>query len=66
LLAAVGKEYVMPEFLSQWADLSYTIISETLHTATANIMTDQKNNQITAFYPGALLESGKQSILDVT
>lgn len=62
LLWAVGKEYQASDLLQQRADLSHTVVSDTLHTAVANIMTDEKNNQITAFYPGAILESGKQSI----
>jgi len=65
LLGAVGKEYVFSGFLSKRADTWYTVVSDSLHTATANIMTDEKNNQITAFYPGAILESGKQSVATV-
>jgi len=65
LLGAIGKEYKASEFMKTRANWEYTVVSESLHTATANIMTDEKNNQITAFYPWALLESGKQSVLDV-
>ncbi len=60
LLWAVWKERKANEFSEKWIDYSYTVVSETLHTATANIMTDEDNNQITAFYPGAILESIKQ------
>lgn len=65
LLGAVGKEFVFADFMQQWVDMQYTVISESLHTAVANIMTDEKNNQITAFYPGAIAESWKQSIPDI-
>lgn len=62
LLWAVWSEWSASNFCSQWVDYTHTVVSDTLHTAVANIMTDDKNNQITAFYPGAILESGTQSV----
>ncbi len=65
LLWAVWQERRASEFNQQWIDYTHTIVSETYHTAVANIMTDDKNNQITAFYPGAIFESWQAHIADV-
>ncbi len=62
LLGAVGKERLASEFNKQWIDYTYTVISETHHTAVANIMTDNKNNQITSFYPWASFDAHLMSI----
>jgi len=40
-------------------------VSEKYHTAIANILTDDKSNQINWFYPGAIFESGQAHIADV-
>lgn len=62
---AVGKWFVTTPFNQKNIDYTYTITSPWLWTPSAHIITDEKNNQITAFYPGALIESGQQSLLDV-
>jgi sugar/nucleoside kinase (ribokinase family) len=61
----VGKDFVASEFNKEHIDYSYTHVSEGLLTPSAHIITDDKNNQITAFYPGASIESGQQAVHDV-
>jgi hypothetical protein len=43
-------------------DYSGTIFVESLPSAVAHIITDDANNQITAFYPGAILASTTQDL----
>ena len=65
LLWAVGQERQASEFNKEWIDYTHTIVSEKYHTAIANILTDDKSNQINWFYPGAIFESGQAHIADV-
>ena len=66
LLGAVWKEFVATDWQKKHIDYRYTYVSETLGTPSAHIITDEHNNQITAFYPWASAESGQQSVHDVT
>ena len=65
LLGAVGNDFSASEFNEKYIDYRYTHVSPWLLTPSAHIITDDANNQITAFYPGASIESGQQSIYDV-
>lgn len=64
-VGAVGKEFVADAFNLQYIDYTYTHVSATLGTPSAHIITDDDDNQITAFYPGASAEAGEQSILTI-
>ncbi len=60
-----GKEYV--EYLEERGiNTTYTSVVENKLTASAHITTDKDDNQITAFYNGALAEADKLNIADVT
>lgn len=48
-----AQEYIA-HFTSYGIDTDYISISKTTNTASAHIVTDKDDNQITAFYPGAL------------
>ena len=65
LLGAVGSDFVASEFNEKHIDYRYTYTSAWLLTPSAHIITDDENNQITAFYPGASIESGQQSVHNV-
>ena len=59
LIAAVGHDF---DSYRQWleavgVDCSYTHVSTTAHTARFMCTTDQEQNQIASFYPGAMSES---------
>ena len=45
-------------------DSSGIKVYKSTFTASANIITDKKNNQITGFFPGALIYQGKLPIID--
>ena len=64
LFGAAGKERSPPAGNTDMIDYTYTHISETLGTPAAHIITDDQNNQITGFYPGASMEASQQSIHD--
>lgn len=54
------------EFLkNSGVDISNIKILEDKFSSSAFIMTDQKDNQITAFHPGAMTESSSQSLEDI-
>jgi len=62
LMWAVWSEYEAPEWNRDAIDWTYTHVSQGLRTPSAHIITDAWNNQITAFYPGASIESGQTSV----
>lgn len=65
LMWAVGEDFQASEKNKNTIDYRYTHISRSLGTPSAHIITDMENNQITAFYPGASVESWQQSVRDV-
>lgn len=66
IFACAGKDIAeYSQFLEKsGVDCSEIKISDK-PTASAYIMTDKDDNQITAFYPGAMSDSGKYSITDL-
>lgn len=62
MLAAVGKDFVPDAKLADCIDYQYTLKDPDLFTACAYIITDAHNNQITNFYPGAMMKSVDQHI----
>lgn len=65
LMWAVGEDFEASEKNKNMIDYRYAHISKSLGTPSAYIITDMENNQITAFYPWASVESGQQSIKEV-
>ncbi len=59
LLTSVGKDFIFSEYLLQNINLDYVIRSKELFTASGYITNDMAENQITAFYPGAMDEADK-------
>jgi len=51
MLAAVGKDFVPEENLSQYINYDSLLKDTDLFTACAYIQTDAQHNQITNFYP---------------
>ncbi len=66
LLGAVGEDFLPSAWNEEYIDYRYTHVSQGLLTPSAHIITDEANNQITAFYPGASIESGQQSVHTIT
>lgn len=62
MMWAVGKDFEIKEKLSKKINYEYIHKDEELMTAAAYVITDNKNNQITPFYPGALVNANKQNI----
>lgn len=62
MVAFVGPDFIVPEQCEHLVDYSAVEQSMFLPTAIAHIITDDKNNQITAFYAGAILESTEQDL----
>lgn len=53
---------MVPEHCKGLIDYQATLVSSLLPTAVAHIITDDANNQMTAFYPGAIIASLKQDL----
>lgn len=62
LVGAVGFDFVPPAWCESMIDYEPTVMVDDLPTAVAHIITDDKNNQITAFYPWAILASTEQDL----
>jgi adenosine kinase len=62
MLAAVGKDFAVEDKFSKSINYDAIIKDNELFTACANIVSDKQNNQITTFYPGAMLKANSQSI----
>lgn len=62
MLAAVGKDFTPEEKLMEYIDYSCILRDSDLFTACAYIITDAKHNQMTNFYPWALMQAVKQHI----
>lgn len=62
LVSSVWPDFSVPEQCEERIDYSGTIVSSLLPTAVAHIITDDANNQITAFYPGAIIASMQQDL----
>lgn len=62
LVGAAGYDFLPPATMVDRIDYSGTIFVDELPTAVAHIITDDANNQITAFYPGAILASTTQDL----
>lgn len=64
MVSSVGTDFTTPSQCG-WLDYTYVAKSTDLMTAAATIITDDTNNQITAFYPWASSESAEVSITEV-
>jgi sugar/nucleoside kinase (ribokinase family) len=62
MLAAVGKDFIPDAKIAEYIDYKNTLKDSDLFTASAYIMTDANGNQITSFYPGAMMKSVNQHI----
>lgn len=62
LVSVVGYDFVPPQGLAEKIDYSAVLVDMTLPTAVAHIITDDTNNQITAFYSGAIAASTTQDL----
>ncbi len=62
LVASVGKDFTLeygPHLEARGVDLTYVRVSETQHTARFICTTDEEQNQVASFYPGAMGESAE-------
>lgn len=66
IVGAAGSDFVeYGKFLQEsGVDISNIKIVESLSTSAAYIMTDKVDNQITAFYPGAMSENSNLSLMN--
>jgi len=62
MLAAVGKDFLPEEHLATYIAYDYLLKDADLFTPCAYIITDNSHNQITNFYPGAMMKAGTQHI----
>jgi adenosine kinase len=65
LVASVGKDFLMdygPHLEARGVDISHVRVSETQHTARFICTTDEEQNQVASFYPGAMGESAEIDI----
>ena len=62
MLAAVGKDFVPEENLAQYIKYDSILKDPDLFTPCAYIITDNQHNQITNFYPGAMMKAGTQHV----
>ncbi len=62
MLAATGKDFTPEEKFLKYIDYSYLLKDTELFTACAYIITDSQGNQMTNFYPWALMQAVKQHI----
>lgn len=65
LMGAVWSDFSAPSFHTDHIDYRYTRVSKSFWTPSAHIITDEANNQITAFYPWASYEATQQFVRDV-
>jgi len=65
MLACVGKDFMEEENLQKAIDYSFLSKDEKIFTACAYILTDKENNQITSFYPGAMMNSVNQHVYNL-
>jgi adenosine kinase len=68
LVAAVGRDF---EDYGAWlanrgVDVSQVLVSPTAHTARFICTTDQEQNQIASFYPGAMAEAAQLDIMSIS
>ena len=54
LFTSVWNDFIFSDFISQYVNIDYINISKNNFTARSYITTDASNNQLTAFYPGAM------------
>lgn len=66
LYTSVWKDFDFGEFIEKNVNLSYINRSSDLLSSSWYITNDLEGNQITAFYPWAMLESDKRSIMEVS
>jgi len=68
LIAAVGQDFAdYQAWLQEYGVVcDYVHISKTAHTARFMCTTDQEQNQIASFYPGAMSESGQIDLLKIS
>ncbi len=62
LFSAIWKDFVFNEFCKNNINLDYIHKSEDLFSAAWYITTDKNENQITAFYPWAMMEADKDYV----
>ncbi|MDD2487151.1 MAG: carbohydrate kinase family protein [Candidatus Gracilibacteria bacterium] len=65
LAGCVGKDFSIEDDIGDNIDKRYVMKKEDVFTANAHIMTDLDDNQITTFYPGAMMNAGDISISDI-
>ena len=67
LVAAVGQDFAdYQSWLQEYGVIcDYVHVSKTAHTARFMCTTDQEQNQIASFYPGAMSESGQIDLLAI-
>lgn len=68
LVAAVGQDFSdYQSWLQEYGVVcDYVHVSKTAHTARFMCTTDQEQNQIASFYPGAMSESGELDLLAIS
>jgi len=66
LAGSVWKDFNIEKDISDKINKKYVLMKDNLFTATAHIVTDKDDNQITMFYPGAMMNSWEISIADIT
>lgn len=62
ILAAVGRDFILEDRLSPYIDYTNLLKDPDLFTACAYIITDNHHNQITPFYPWALMQAVHQHV----
>ncbi|PJA48280.1 MAG: carbohydrate kinase family protein [candidate division SR1 bacterium CG_4_9_14_3_um_filter_40_9] len=62
MLAAVGKDFIQDENLSKYVNYANVLKDPDLFTPCAYITTDSYHNQITNFYPGAMMKAVNQHV----
>ncbi len=65
LFSSVGSDFIVSEDLKKKINYNYIYKTNEVLTASAYITTDLDDNQIIAFYPGAMNYAEKMSILDI-
>lgn len=62
MLGVVWMDFSVDEKISKYVDFSHVLEIEDDFTACAYVMTDRKENQITAFYPWVMNQADKMSL----
>ncbi|PID87376.1 carbohydrate kinase family protein [Candidatus Gracilibacteria bacterium] len=65
LYSSIGKDFDFGDFIKNNVNLKYIYTSEDLLSSSGYITNDLEENQITAFYPGAMLQADNVSINEV-